>query len=216
MAEKQIVLAIFKDEAAADAAVESLKEWDKTTNLDITLTSIGVLVLDENGTIKTHKLGSRSAAKGAGIGLVLAVIAPPTLLAGIIGGGILGHFHHKGLGLEAADRDRIAAELKDGKAAVGVLVENVDAGEILDELTSLGGAAEIHTVTAENAAEIDAAAPAVEAAEAAAPAEETVSAEHSAPDRWGASGCPGRHIESGSKPRKCRSDVDAAGLRGAV
>ena len=176
VADKQVVLAIFKDEAAADAAVEDLKQWDKTNNLDIGLTSIGVLVLDANGQVKTHKLGSRSAAKGAGIGLVLAVIAPPTLLAGIIGGGILGHFHHKGLGMDAADRDRIAGELKDGKAAVGVLVNNVDAGEIADQLTSLGGTAEVHTVSAENVAEIDAAAPEVEAAEAAAPAETPASA----------------------------------------
>ena len=176
MADKQVVLAIFKDEAAADAAVESLKEWNKTNNLDINLTSIGVLVLDDNGKVKTHKLGSRSSAKGAGIGLVLAVIAPPSLLAGIIGGGILGHFHHKGLGLDAADRDRIEAELKDGKAAVGVLVDNVAAGEISGELTNLGGDAEVHTVSAENAAEIDAAAPEVEAAEAAAPAETPASA----------------------------------------
>lgn len=175
MADKQVVLAIFPDEAAADAAVQSLKEWDKNNNLDIGLTSIGVLVLDESGKIKTHKLGSRSAAKGAGIGLVLAVIAPPTLLAGIIGGGILGHFHHKGLGMDAADRDRIASELKDGKAAVGVLVNNVDAGEIADQLTVLGGAAEVHTVTAENVAEVDAAAPSVVDAEAAARTETPIS-----------------------------------------
>ena len=176
MADKQVVLAIFNDEAAADAAVESLKEWNKTSNLDINLTSIGVLVLDDAGKIKTHKLGSRSTAKGAGIGLVLAVVAPPTLLAGIIGGGILGHFHHKGLGMTAEDRARIAAELSNGKAAVGVLVENVEAGEISDKLTELGGTAEVHTVTAENAAEIDAVAPAVEAAEAAAPEQATVPA----------------------------------------
>lgn len=176
MADKQVVLAIFNDEPAADAAVESLKAWNETNNLGITLTSIGVLVLDDKGKIKTHKLGSRSSAKGAGIGLVLAVIAPPTLLAGVIGGGILGHFHHKGLGLDAADRDRIAGELKNGKAAVGVLVSDVEAGEISDQLTSLGGAAEVHTVSAENVAEIDAAAPEVEAAEAAAPEEAPVSA----------------------------------------
>ncbi len=169
MADKQVVLAIFSDEAAADAAVESLKAWDKSTNLDINLSSIGVLVLDDDGKIKTHKLGKRSTAKGAGIGLVLAVIAPPTLLAGVIGGGILGHFHHKGLGMTAEDRDRIAAELSNGKAAVGVLVDDVDAGEISTKLTSLGGTAEVHTVSAENAAEIDAVAPAVEAAEAAVP-----------------------------------------------
>ena len=34
--------------------------------------------------------------------------------------GALGALHHKGLGLHTADRDRIAAELGGGKAAVGV------------------------------------------------------------------------------------------------
>ncbi len=106
--DKKLVLGIFADEAAADAAVESLKEWDKGTE-GVTLGPIGVLVVDEDGQIKEHKLGQRSGAKGAGIGLVLAVIAPPTLLAGIVGGGILGHFHHKGLGLTGEDRERIGA-----------------------------------------------------------------------------------------------------------
>ena len=46
MADTQVVLAIFKDEAAADAAVESLKAWDKASD-EVKLTSIGVLVLDD-------------------------------------------------------------------------------------------------------------------------------------------------------------------------
>ena len=98
MADKQVIIGTFKDEAAADAAVGSLKSWDQATT-EIKLSAIGVLVLDDKGQVKEHKLGARDSKKGAGIGLVLAVIAPPTLLAGIVGGGILGHFHHKGLGL---------------------------------------------------------------------------------------------------------------------
>jgi len=70
-----------------------------------------VLVLDEKGKIKTHKLGRRSTGKGAGIGLVLALIAPPSLLVGVIGGGALGALHHKGLGIDAEDRNRIAKQL---------------------------------------------------------------------------------------------------------
>ena len=89
MADNQVVLGVFADEAAADAAVEALKAWDKASD-DVKLTSIGVLVLDEKGELKTHKMGSRSKAKGAGIGLVLAVVAPPTLLAGVVGGAVLG------------------------------------------------------------------------------------------------------------------------------
>ena len=120
MADQQLVLGIFADEAAADVAVKWLKDWDKATE-EIKLGAIGILVIDEFGKLKEHKLGARSGKKGAGIGLVLAVVAPPTLLAGMVGGGVLGHFHHKGLGLSAEDRERIVGELRGGKAAVGVL-----------------------------------------------------------------------------------------------
>src|SRR5438034_91760 len=89
MADKQVIIATFSDEAAADAAAESLKASDLAT-YEVKLGAIGVLVLDDKGQVKEHKLGARSGKKGAGIGLVLAVIAPPTLLAGVVGGGILG------------------------------------------------------------------------------------------------------------------------------
>ena len=59
MADNQVVLGIFADEAAADAAVETLKAWDQAT-ADVKLSAIGVLVVDETGQIKEHKLGSRS------------------------------------------------------------------------------------------------------------------------------------------------------------
>jgi predicted flap endonuclease-1-like 5' DNA nuclease len=167
MAGQTVVLAFFNDEAAADDAVESLKAWDKAER-DIKLDAIGVMALDDKGKLKTHKLGKRSVGKGAGIGLVLAVIAPPTLLAGIVGGGLLGAFHHKGLGLSAADRDRIAAQLAGGKAAVGVLVVPGMAIDVSAKLTELGGAAEVHEVTEEAVAEVETAVPAVEAAEQAA------------------------------------------------
>ena len=145
---KQVILGIFADEAAADAAVEALKTWDDD-NIDIKLDSIGVLVVDDKGQIKEHKLGRRSGGKGAGIGLVLAVIAPPTLLAGIVGGGVIGHFHHKGLGLSQEDRDRIIAELAGGKAAVGILAPVMDAPPISAKLASLGATPEVHDVSDE-------------------------------------------------------------------
>ena len=126
MADTQLVLGIFADEAAADAAVESLKSWDKVSD-EVKLGAIGVLVVDADGQIKEHKLGARSTKKGAGIGLVLAVVAPPTLLVGLVGGGLLGRFHHKGLGLTEEDRERIGTELAGGKAAVGVLATPAEA-----------------------------------------------------------------------------------------
>jgi hypothetical protein len=148
MTDMQLVLAIFPDEAAADTAVESLMAWEKKN--DVVSRPVGVLVVDDDGKIKEHKLGKRSGAKGAGIGLVLAVIAPPAALAGIVGGGILGHLHHRSLGLTDVDQERIAAELAGGKAAVGVLVETDDeAAMIFRELADRGGRPETHAITVE-------------------------------------------------------------------
>jgi predicted flap endonuclease-1-like 5' DNA nuclease len=167
MADKTIVLAYFPDEEAADDAVEQMKNWDKADD-DIKLNAIGVLVLDDKGKIKTHKLGRRSVGKGAGIGLLLAIVAPPTLLAGVVGGGVLGAFHHKGLGLNNADRERIAAQLQGGKAAVGILVHDPQAAAVSARLAELGGAAETVDVPDEALAEAEATVPEVEAQEAAA------------------------------------------------
>jgi hypothetical protein len=161
MADHRMVLGIFPDEAAADAAVASFKEWEKAEN--VVSRPIGILVTDDDGQIKEHKLGSRAGKRGAGIGLVLAVIAPPTLLAGMVGGGILGHFYHKGLGLTDADRERIAGELAGGKAAIGVLVEDdPEVAMISQKLTDLGGVAETHEITQEALDAVAAVAPAVD------------------------------------------------------
>jgi hypothetical protein len=67
----------------------------------------------------------------------------------------LGALHRRGLGISAEDRDRLAAELSDGKAAVGVLAAEVEAKEIAAKLASLGGTPEVHTVSEEAAAEAD-------------------------------------------------------------
>ena len=82
MASKQLVLAIFDSEAAADDAAEALKAWEKATD-DIKLKSVGVLVLDDNGKLKVDKVGRRSTFKGAGIGVILAMATPIGLAAGV-------------------------------------------------------------------------------------------------------------------------------------
>jgi hypothetical protein len=159
MADNTVVLGIFADEAAADAAVESLKSWDKVSD-DVKLSAIGVLVVGDDGKLKIHKMGSRSKTKGAGIGLLLAVVAPVTLLGGVVGGAIVGAFHHKGLGLTAEDKARIGAEIEGGKAAVGVLARGDDAGAISNKLAELGGTMEAIDVSDEALTAVAEAAPA--------------------------------------------------------
>jgi hypothetical protein len=142
---KNVVLAIFSDEPAADAAVAQLKAWDKSDD-KVKLGATGVLVLDDKGEVKTHKMGSRSIAKGGGIGLVLALITPAGVPM-VVGGSLLGALHRKGLGLTEGDKDRISAKLFDGKAAVGVLAKEGQANMIADKLNELGGEPEVHAVS---------------------------------------------------------------------
>lgn len=144
MSNKTVVLAIFSDEAAADMAAASLKDSGVAKG-----DAIGVLVLDEKGKIKTDKVGKRSMGKGAGIGAALALVTPVGLAAGLIGGGLLGHLHHKNLGLDKADRDRVGRELEGGKAAVGVLAPVSEASIVASKLTNLGGTTETHEVSDE-------------------------------------------------------------------
>jgi hypothetical protein len=153
MANKTVVLAIFTDEATADAAAEAVKDSGLAHD-----DAIGVLVLDDKGEVKTEKVGKRSAGKGAGIGVALALLTPVGLGVGLLGGGALGALHHKGLGLDKADRERIGTELGHGKAAVGVLAPASEATAVQAKLTQLGGAAESHTVSDDDLEEAHAAA----------------------------------------------------------
>ena len=129
MASKQLVLAIFDSEAAADTAAEELKSWDKATD-DIKLKSVGVLVLDDKGKVKVDKVGRRSTLKGAGIGIILAMVMPIGLAAGIIGGGILGALHRKGLGIDGrgprASRSRAGQRQGGRRCRLGLLGDGGD------------------------------------------------------------------------------------------
>jgi uncharacterized membrane protein len=134
-----VVLAVFEDEAAADSAAETVRQSKLADD-----GAIGILALDADGEVKTEKVGKRSTVKGAGIGLTLALLTPVGMGVGLVGGGLLGALHHKGLGLDKDDRDRLGADLVDGKAAVGVLAQVGIADTVLAKLTELGGTAKSH------------------------------------------------------------------------
>ena len=60
---KTVVLSYFSNEETADDAVAALKAWDKADD-DIKLNAIGVLVLDDKGKVKAHKLGQAERREG--------------------------------------------------------------------------------------------------------------------------------------------------------
>ncbi len=149
MANKQLVLAFFDSEAAADKAVNDLKAWDKA-NQDIKLGAIGVLVKDAQGKVKTHKLGSRKWGVGAILGAIAAVLSGGmTLVGGAVLGRLVGAFFHSGLGMSKEDLARIDKELDNGRAAVGVLANDNEAASVSKKLSELGGKAETHAVSDE-------------------------------------------------------------------
>jgi uncharacterized membrane protein len=154
----QLVLAFFQSEADADAAATSLMEWAKT-NRNARLDAIGVLVKDENGEVKTHKLGPRETTRGIGVGMALGVVAAVasggiTLLEGVavggLGGGGFGLLFRKGLGMSEDDAERIASRLDQGHAAVGVLAIPAQAPALMERLEELGGDPESHDVSTEH------------------------------------------------------------------
>ena len=177
MSDKQLVLAFFENEDAADAAVKEVKQWDKASK-EVKLGAIGVLAKDDKGKIKVHKLGSRKTALGAVLFALAGLLSGGlTVLGGAVLGGILGSFFHKGLGMSKDDLARIDSELDSGRAAVGVLVKKGAADDVAGKLSELGGEAEQHTVTDEALDHVETAveeAPEEEASEEA-PAEEAAS-----------------------------------------
>ena len=144
MADKQLVLAVFPDELAADNAAVALKDSGITEG-----DAVGILVLDSDGELKQDKVGARSTGTGAAIGGVLLLLGPAALGVGIIGGAAAVALHHKSLGLTDADKARLTTELTAGKAAVGVLADFDTAPVISDRLTELGGASEAHELSDE-------------------------------------------------------------------
>jgi hypothetical protein len=158
MGKKQLVMAFFESEAAADNAVTAVKDWDKASK-EVKLGAIGILVKDEDGKVKTHKLGKRKTGTGVLLGALVGVLSGGvSIVGGALVGGVLGSFFHKGLGLSKDDLDRIGGELDGGKAAVCILAEPDEAAGVSDKLAELGGVPETHEVSEEAVAQVEEAA----------------------------------------------------------
>ena len=189
MAKGQLVLAFFENEAAADAAVNAVKQWDKASK-EIKLGAIGVLVKDDKGKIKTHKLGARKTATGAVLFALAALLTGGmTILGGALLGGVFGSFFRKGLGMSKDEVAGISSKLDGGKAAVAILAAPAEAAAVSAKLAELGGQPEMHEMSEEVVAEAESAAaempeeaPADEAAAAAEPVAEEPAAEKPATD----------------------------------
>ena len=141
MAEKRLIISIFDAEADAHAAAAAIKETGASVD-----DAISVMVLDDHGKLKIDKTGTTSGGKGAAAGAVLSLLGPVGLGIGIGGGALLGKLHHKNLGLDDADRERLGAALQGGKAAVGVLADLDELVAVESILAGRGGVTESHVL----------------------------------------------------------------------
>ena len=150
-----LLVARFADQAAAAAAYEALREAeaDKALKID------GVLVADADGygKISIRKLTDHhtrtGTAWGAVAGAALAIIFPPSIIAGAVAGGAIGAVIGKGANL--AVRNDVAKELAEvltpgssGIVAVMDLSAVADAKAAMPEATEVK-TAEVDAGTAE-------------------------------------------------------------------
>jgi uncharacterized membrane protein len=139
MSEKRLIISIFDAEADAHAAATAIKETGASVD-----DAISVMVLDSDGELKVHKTGTTSGGKGAAAGAVLSLLGPIGLGIGVGGGALLGKLHHKNLGLDDADRERLGEALRGGKAAVGVLADLDELVAVESLLVGRGGETQAH------------------------------------------------------------------------
>jgi len=125
----QLLIAYFPTAEAAREAAEAVKEWDKNI-IEIDLGAIGILTMDEDGKVKTEKIGDRATGKGAKWGLVAGAVTGIftgglTLIGGaLVGlavGSVTGAMFHRGLGMTDEQKDQLETHLKEGGAALAVI-----------------------------------------------------------------------------------------------
>jgi len=151
---ENVVIAVFEDGPAAEAAIARLKQWDKASE-DVKLGAIGLLY-KEDGQVKTtvgHQTG-RGLLVGAVVGVIAGVLTGGVGLiggaaAGGLMGGALGSFFRQSLHLTEEECNALGTELDLGKAAV---VVNVDEYEIVPTSRNLehaGGVAKVYAIPKE-------------------------------------------------------------------
>jgi uncharacterized membrane protein len=163
MAKKNnVVIAYYPDADKASDAADQLKSWDKDDK-DVKLGGIAILT-EEDGKLKTHKVGTRDAGKGAAWGTAIGATAAvltggATLVGGALvgaaGGGVVGALFHKGIGLSDDDKAGLEKKLKDGGAAVVTMTADADVKAAQTELNSLGGDVDSYKVPDDSVQKLD-------------------------------------------------------------
>ena len=129
-----LIVAQFPDTAAASQAYDALQQLEATTTLAID----GVVVArrETDGKVHLEELTEHSTRTGLGWGVVggiaLAALFPPSLLAGAVGGGVIGAAAGKVRNLvrRSAVEQELESALQPGTSGILALVEDQAAAEV--------------------------------------------------------------------------------------
>ncbi len=163
---RNLIIAYFPTRDKAEEAADHLKDWDKS-RLDIKLGGIGIMTVDDEGKLKTQKVGSHAGGTGAKWGTILGATAGIlsggiTLIGGAVvglaAGAVAGALFHKRIGMEDADKERLMHHLQDGGAALAVMADDDEVEATKFELQSLDGQVENYLVPDDAVDELEAAA----------------------------------------------------------
>jgi hypothetical protein len=144
---KKLVWGLFENMKTAETAAYAMKGWDKASK-DVKLGAIGAVYKNKKGNIKTKKFGSRNIGKGAEIGVILGVMAAVLpavtlvggLAAGAVGGGAIGMFSKKGLGLDHDELRQISDAIKGEQVVLLALSDDeAEAIGLIDIMNNNGG-----------------------------------------------------------------------------
>lgn len=135
----EILVAAFKDEAAADAAYNQLKRGANSAWLD----NVAVVV-NEGNKVKFKESrdmgGGKGAMLGGAIGALTSLLFPPAILittaAGAIIGGVTAKLHDSNLPSDTLRR--VGEQLTPGTAAIIALVDETMVAQSTDALNRLG------------------------------------------------------------------------------
>lgn len=170
---RNLIITYFPSREEAERKSEALREWDKDRG-DVKLGGMGIITLDENGKLKTNKVGARAGGTGAKWGTILGATAGIlsggiTLIGGAVvglaAGAVAGALFHKKIGMEDEDKERLVRHLQDGGAALAVMVDDEEIEATKFQLLSLGGSVENYLVPDETMDELDEAADAADVEE---------------------------------------------------
>ena len=159
MAEKdtQLIVAYFPTADAAKAAGKQLKAWDKEIK-HVQLGAISIVTMNKKGRLKEDKVGARSGGKGAKWGVIagaaLGILSGGVTLiggalVGLAAGGLGGSFLHKAIGMSEDDQARLEGHLKQGGAALAVMMDEEELEATIYELEQLGANVDTYNVPQE-------------------------------------------------------------------